>query len=338
MNKTIVILSSLMLLANLFSYAQDVPDYEKYDLSEAQMIAKSVVARIEVEKDTVAPPPPPKYWTNGVMTQLGFSQISLTNWAEGGNGQISLNTFVNATFDYKKDKMIWENRIKAGYGFIYSFDKSVADDRKFKKSDDRFQLDSKWGYEIYKQLYFAAMFNFRTQFAPGYNYDGDVVERTSQFMAPGYLSLGLGIDYKPVPVLSVNVSPLTGNLVIVTEKNLQEKYGNRKNQVVRPELGAQFKADYKQTLGIITIGSTLSVFYDYLNTAHPEYVQVYWDVDLGVKITKFLTATLRTNLIWDENIRFNVTDAKPYGESKVQFKEILSLSFSYTFGQFKKEE
>lgn len=337
-------LSSLLLANSFMIFGQEQlilnPDNEP-ELSEAQMIAKSVVARIEVEKDAETLPPAPKYWTNGVLTQLGLSQVSLTNWAEGGNGQISLNAFVNATLNYKKEKMIWENRIKAGYGFIYSFDEDLPNVKKIQKNDDRFQVDSKWGYQMVSQLYFTAMFNFRTQFAPGYEYpvidDVTTSKMTSRIMSPGYISLGLGIDYKPVPVFSLNISPLTGNLVVVGVERLREKYGNKINQQVRPELGAQLKADYKQTFGVFVIGTTLTCFYDYLNTKHPEYVQVYWDVDLGVKITKFLTATLRTNLIWDENIRFDITDAKPYGKSKVQFKEILSINFAYTFGQFKKE-
>ena len=37
----------------------------------------------------------PDYWTNTLVTQLGFSQVSLTDWAAGGYGSIALNTYIN---------------------------------------------------------------------------------------------------------------------------------------------------------------------------------------------------------------------------------------------------
>lgn len=300
------------------------------NLTSAQEMCLIVVSKIDVPEIQYVAVEPPKYWTNGILNQIGFSQVSLTNWAAGGTGSIAMNGYIDAHANYKKDKMIWENRMKLAYGFIQTIGEE------YKKSDDRWQIDSKWGYRAVDKLYMSAAFNFRTQFTPGYTYPTDKEKaptQVSSFMAPGYISLGVGIDYKPSNWLSLNFSPLTGNWVIVTVPGFRESYGNSKDQAVRTELGAQFKGEIKKSFKNFKVGTVLTLFSDYLNK--PQDLQVYWDVDLGLTINKFLSANLRTNLIYDENIM--IADDNGNKLPRVQFKEIFSLSFTYTFGNYQKE-
>ena len=308
-------------------------------LDDAQKVCLDVVSSIdEAAVDTADKKEPPKYWTNGILTQVGFSQVSLTNWAEGGSANISLNGLIDANANYAKDKMIFENRLKLSYGFIQSFESGTPLNEQFSKSDDRIQLDSKWGWMLLDKLYFSALFNFRTQFSPTWSYDTstDPSTRTlqSKFMAPGYVSLGLGINYKPFNFLSFNISPATGNIVVVTEPSLRETYGNDIDEAVRAEFGAQLKMDINYAYKIFKISSALTLFSNYLE--NPDNIQVYWDVDASLALTKILTLTLRTNLIWDENIQ--IADAAGNLAPRVQFKEIVSLGLTWTLGQYVKPE
>ncbi|HIZ85072.1 MAG TPA: DUF3078 domain-containing protein [Candidatus Coprenecus stercoravium] len=308
-------------------------------LDEAQNVCVDVVSSIdEAAVDTAEKKAPPKYWTNGILTQVGFSQVSLTNWAEGGSANVSLNALIDANANYAKDKMIWENRLKLSYGFIQSFDKNTPLNQQFDKSDDRIYLDSKWGWQLVDKLYFSALLNFRTQFSPTYefvpNESTGMMDRNtlSNFMSPGYLSLGVGINYKPFNFLSLNLSPATGNMVVVTDPKLWKTYGNDK--AVRAEFGAQFKMDINYSYKIFKVSSALTLFSNYLE--NPQNIQVYWDVDASLALTKILTLTLRTNLIWDENIL--IKDAAGVEAPRLQFKEIVSLGLTWTFGQYVKPE
>lgn len=308
-------------------------------MDPAQKVCFDIVSSIDEAAVDTASKEEPKYWTNGILTQVGFSQVSLTNWAEGGSANISLNGLIDANANYAKDKMIFENRLKVSYGFVQSFDKGTPLNQQFSKSDDRIQLDSKWGWMLLDKLYFSALLNFRTQLSPTYEYvtdDAGTVTRNTQsnFMAPGYLSLGVGVNYRPFNFLSFNISPATGNLVVVTDKLLRETYGNDPDQAVRAEFGAQFKMDVNYAYKIFKISSALTLFSNYLN--HPEHVQVYWDVDASLALTKILTLTVRTNLIYDENIK--IADASGVEAPRVQFKEIVSLGLTWTFGQYVKPE
>ncbi len=315
-------------------------EIDRQSLSDAQQMCLDIVSSIDEQSidTTAAAAAKPKYWTNGILTQINLSQVSLTNWAEGGTANVSLNGLIDAHANYDKNNMIFENRLKLSYGFIQSFDKDLSIPEQFKKSDDKIQLDSKWGYKMVDRLYFSALFNFRTQMTPTYEYvtgEGDVQVKNlkSKIMAPGYLSLGIGINYKPFNCLSINVSPVTGNFVFVTEQALREVYGNAPDQMVRTELGAQIKIDFAYSYKTFKIGSNLTLFSDYLN--NPENIKVYWDVDASLALNRFFTLTLRTNLIYDDVIK--ITDPKTgIASPRVQFKEIVGLGFTYTFGQYVK--
>lgn len=305
------------------------------NLNSAQELCRIIGSQFAVPEISYEPVTPPKFWTNGMLTELGFSQVSLTNWAAGGSGSVALNSYVNAHANYAKGSMFWDNRIQLSYGFIQSYEEG------YKKSSDKIVIDSKWGYRAISKFYFSANFNFRSQFSPGFDGNGKV----SKFLAPAYTSLGLGIDYKPGngKDISINFAPFTGNLVIVTDSLLRAKYGNAPNKATRWELGAQLKATVsKEIIKNLKVNSYLTLFSDYLNK--PKNMQVNWDLQLTYKLNKYMQAGIRTNLIYDDNILF-ATDRKfinTKGEEevimqpRVQLQEVFSLNFAYTFGVFKK--
>ena len=282
----------------------------------------------EPAADTTAKPK--AEWNKGIATTIGFSQLSLTNWAAGGAGQLTLNTYADLYANLTKGKFIWSNELQAGYGFIESFDTG------YKKSDDRLIFDSKFGYKAAEKLYLSAVYNFRTQFARGYSGD----EIVSDFFAPAYTSLGLGIDFTPVKNVSINFAPLTGKVTMVREQELRTRYGNAEDQFARFELGAQLKVDAKLEVENFKVGTTLVLFSDYLNK--PQNIKVNWDVNAEAKISKFFSVTLRTNMIYDDNVLLNKTKTLRTGETVsyqaagVQFKELFSIGFTYTFGEKKK--
>lgn len=327
--KKIFLLLSMLFPACVFSQNGQVLQDTLLRLSGSQALIRAIGSRIPVPVISYEPVEPPKYWTKGMLTELGFSQVSLTNWAAGGSGSIAMNAYLNMHINYAKGNMYWENRGQFAYGFIQSFKDG------YRKSDDKVILDSKFGYNAFDKFYFSAIYNFKSQFSPGFEYPSSGPRRISQFLAPAYTSLGLGLDYKPGKgnVFSVNFSPVTASLVIVTVESLREKYGNEADEPVRLELGAQLKGDFKmEVFKNCKVNSTLTLFSDYLN--QPQNIQINWDLQADFKVNKFLSAGLRTNLVYDNNVL--IADKAGNQAPRVQFKEVFSLNFSYTFGNFKK--
>lgn len=304
----------------------------------ATLLALACLVQLGAQ-ETQPAPKDTSYWTKGLVTQIGFSQLSLTNWAAGGYGSISLNTYMDGYSNYAKDRLAWDNEIQMGFGFIQQFD----GDKKPKKSDDRLILDSKLGFKQTKTLYYSAIFNFRSQFADGFNANW---VRTSSFIAPAYASLGLGIDFKPSPNFSMIFAPLTGKVVMVKIPELRKNYGNAEDDFARFELGAQLKTDAKIEVENFKVATTLILFSDYLDK--PQNIKVNWDVNVDAKINKYFSVTLRTNLVYDDKVKNCVLKEKRYPHNPIldengneqmvpgiQFKELFSVGFSYLIGQKK---
>ena len=70
---------------------------------------------------------------------VNLSQVSLTNWAAGGQNSLAVNGLLNSFASYKKGKSTWENTLDLGYGVIKQGTKD------FFKADDKleFNLDTK---------------------------------------------------------------------------------------------------------------------------------------------------------------------------------------------------
>lgn len=326
-SKLLAFTALIFLSVNLYSQELKKGE-EEIKLSAHHQIALNIAKSLEIPEPVKPAEIVPNPWSKGALFQLGFSQMSLTNWAAGGFSSVALNSYVNMYNGWEVDQMFWQNRLQLAWGFINSFG-----DR-FKKSDDKIIFDSKYGYRAFNKVFVSAAFNFRSQFSNSFNYpaSGDKVLVSGPF-SPAYFSFGIGMDYKPAKVLSINFSPLTSNLVIVAQESLRTKYGNRVDQPAKLELGAQLKIDYKHQLTKdLLIASNLVLFSDFLNK--PQNIKVYWDLFVDTKINKYFSVNVRTNLIYDDNIL--IADKNGELDKRVQFKEILTVGFSYTFGQFKK--
>ncbi|HCE57388.1 MAG TPA: hypothetical protein DER09_06170, partial [Prolixibacteraceae bacterium] len=58
-----------------------------------------------------------KYWKRNGVFNANFSQVSLTNWAAGGESSMSGVFLINYQANYKKDSLSWDNYLDLGYGF-----------------------------------------------------------------------------------------------------------------------------------------------------------------------------------------------------------------------------
>ncbi len=259
-------------------------------------------------------------WKLGGMSSFTFSQVSLTNWAAGGENSLSGNVFVNLFAKYNKGKSSWENNLDLGYGLVKQGDQDV------RKSDDRIDFSSKYGRQATKHIYYSALLSLKTQMTKGYLYPQDSV--ISNFMAPGYILLSLGMDYKPNDNFSLYISPLTDKMTIVKEEILAESYGLEEGKSVRSEVGGFLKMTYqKDVIENVNFLTKLELFTNYAD--NPQNVDVSWEVVIAMKINKWLTANFNTHLIYDDDIM--IDDGEGDLAPRVQFKEVFGVGLSFKF-------
>ena len=124
--KKVIILALALLAGSAALSAQDT-----------QKAAAEAAAALTAATDKPEVAPKTTYWTNSLLNQINFGQTSLWNWAAGGYNNYTLAAAIDANANYKKDKMIWNNRLQLDYGFLYSADKPIL-----QKTKDRIYFDA----------------------------------------------------------------------------------------------------------------------------------------------------------------------------------------------------
>jgi hypothetical protein len=284
---------------------------------------KDVVAAIKV--DTV------KAWYIDGIVSLNLSQASFSNWSSGGQNSLGLNSFINLTANYKKGKHSWGNTLDLGYGFIIQ---GKMDDAKYTKSNDKLELTSAYGYSLSKdnKWMLTVLMNFRTQFSAGYNYPDDSTV-ISNFMAPGYLLLGIGATYAPAKWFYLYLSPASGRATFVLDKKLSDSgaFGVARGKKMFAEFGPYLRADFNKDLSkTINLATTLELFTNYFKDFGN--IDVNWSLLLTMKINKWLAASIATQLIYDNNVKIKTAptaEAIPH----TQFKELFGLGLTYKIRQ-----
>lgn len=279
-------------------------------------------------------------WKKGGTITLNLSQVSLTNWSAGGQSQIAANGLLSVFGNYKKGKGLWENYFDLGYGTI-----KQGKEADWWKSDDKIDFTSKYGQNIYKSWYLAGLVNFKTQMAEGFNYPDDSTV-ISKFLAPGYLLAAIGFDFKPKDNFTVYIAPITSKMTFVTDDSLANagafgvdaaQYDDngillKEGKNFRNEFGGYLRAFYKiKLMENIDMQTKLDLFTNYLK--NPQNVDVNWEVLISMKVNKYISATLSTQLIYDDDvdIAFEQADGSMVYHPATQFKEVLAVGFSYKF-------
>ena len=273
-------------------------------------------------QDTAAVEGPWKY--NGLLS-LNFSQVSLTNWAQGGESSYAISGLSNFNLNYRKDKNSWANSIDIGYGVQKIGEKDPS------KTDDHLELVSKYGRKTNSDWFISGMLNFKTQFTEGYKQTDQGRVVISDFLSPGYLILSIGMEYKKDDSFFVSLSPVSGKVTIVTNDSLSAagSFGLDPGKSTRSEFGGSVKVGInKDIMKNVNLTSTLDLFSNYIE--NPQNIDISWKALIGMKINEFLSATISTHLIYDDDIDYTNEEGISEGP-KVQFKEILGIGLSFKF-------
>ncbi|MFN8295683.1 MAG: DUF3078 domain-containing protein [Chitinophagales bacterium] len=282
-------------------------------------------------------------WKFGGIGGVTFNQAGFKNWAAGGTNSFSL--LFNARFfaDYKKKNHLLQMWAAAEYGLQFT----KGDLYKLRKNADRWEIFAKYGYRIHKPLYIAAYADLRSQFANSYNYTDTAKYVISRAAAPLIFEGAVGLDYVPNKYFSLFVSPLAAKVTYVSANDIAalNSFGNVFPSKVKKEFGAVLIATYKQDFWKQNI-SILSVFKAYKNYlrsgADPfdatlpkeskdhyrKNIDVDWQTTIGLKVNKFLSASVFTHLIWDNDVTFPTSDPN-FKTSKVQFRDIIGVGLTY---------
>ncbi len=273
----------------------------------------------QTQPDTV------KYWNVEVNPSLNFNQVSLTNWSAGGENTFAGTTYLKAVLKYNKNNTAWDNLIDLGYGM------SKQGDGNLYKTEDKLNLASMIGVKAGEgKWYYTGMFDFKTTMAVGYNDPVNRIGKLSQFMAPGFLNLSLGMNYKPNDNFSIYLSPVSSKMTFVLEDSLSSvgAFGVDPGNKFRAEYGAKVELLAKKDNVVKNVGvSTRLGLFSNL-THNPQNVDVNWDFNLIFKVNDWLAATFTLNVIYDDDINYIEPDGAMRG-ARIQLKQMFGFGLNY---------
>ena len=264
-----------------------------------------------------------KAWSITGQNTLMLNQAAFSNWVAGGANNIGWQAGVNYNLTYEKDKDLWENIIILGYGMN---DTKGTGNR---KTQDVINLSTNYGRKLGESnWYVSGGAGLISQFAPGYE-DGNnpSAAKISNFMAPGYVNLGVGFTYKPNDNFTMTLRPANARWTFVLDKDLQYagNYGLKNNGDSSVfQFGFLGTTQYKvQLMENITLMNNASVFSNYLD--HPERLVLSYGGILNLKVNKYVSANVTVDLFYDHN-----------QIKKTQLKQTLGVGFAYNIEKGKK--
>ncbi|MBF0596495.1 DUF3078 domain-containing protein [Faecalibacter rhinopitheci] len=254
---------------------------------------------------------------------LTINQNTFSNWTAGGENSVSFIAKVDYELNYRKKRNLWDNRFIMEYGFL---DNKTNGTR---KTSDNINITSSYGYLLKKSWYLTSSVNFRSQFAPGYDYGTTPKTKKSNLFSPAYVTLGIGGNYNPSPDLSVSIHPITSRTTVVMDEDLKKKgnYGLREDgDALYFEIGAYIGARYKVKLfENVTYDNNIGLFSNYSNK--PLHIDLVYAGVLNMKINNFMNTQLTINIAYDED-QIKAT----------QFKQTLGIGLTYKIDSTKKKE
>lgn len=265
--------------------------------------------------------------TSGVIT-INMTQVELVNWAAGGFSSVSGIAMFNGQANWRTDRKAWDNTLVLAFGGQRQEGFSI-------KTEDRIELQTKYGYRLKNYWYLAALAQFRTQFTEGFDETG---RRISHLLAPGYLIGGVGLDYRPSDRFSIFISPATARLVIVQDETLwnvsdepdYRVYGVERGNTTDLGVGAFVRLQYSTELAKnITFTTRGDAFSNYLRD--PQNIKVNWETLWSFKVNEWFAATLNTLLIYDHDVQIARIDEEGNESSgpATQFKETLGIGLTF---------
>lgn len=285
-------------------------------------------------------------WTRGGTIGFNTTFTYLNQWAAGGNNSISTTGLFSYFANYRKGKHAWDNSLDVAYGVLLQ-----GLDSRAIKTDDKIDITSKYGRQASEKWFFAGLINFKTQFAPGFaplnNGLPDWNRKISDFLAPGWVLGSIGMDYKPNAKLTAFISPITYRGIIVMDQDLADAgaFGVKRQldangvaiagsgENFRTEMGAYARVQFATpVVENVNWTSKLELFSNYLED--PQNVDVSWENLISMKVNSFLTCTIFTHLIYDDNTQIiKETDETTGTPTNVgpglQTKSIIGLGLSW---------
>ena len=252
-----------------------------------------------------------------LMAQITQNYVT-RNWYQGGSSSFAGLGIAKGQVSYISDRFTWEN---TGEWRMGGSTVSADSLHKVNTTDDLFRIYSKANLRIVPKIFTSLSAEIETRLLP--TYKSNSMELKSAPFSPFRFNAAFGVDFKPVPNLSISVSPLSYKVIHImdTARVKPTDYGLLAGQRTQHNIGSSVRVEY--TWKPVREVSLEAKFYTYTNYRH---VEIDLEVNCDFIITRFMSARLMLHPRYDSSVIMEGDD-----HAKIQFRELLSIGFAHKF-------
>lgn len=251
-------------------------------------------------------------WKHSMVTGLNISQISLNNWAKGGQNSLNWTLTLDYSGKFNWEKWKFKNDLKAAYG------RSKLGEDEYRTNDNELYNESVlsmlagWNVDPYISN------TIRTQISTGFDYKASPAVEIADFFDPGYVTQSIGFTYDQLHGFTTRL----GVAFQETFTNVHRNYSDdpetlTEAEAFKFETGLESVTDGEVTLDEnIIYKSKLRLFTRFENI---DVWDVYFDNLFSAKVNSWLNVNLTIQLIYEKS-----------QSPKTQLKQALQLGLRYT--------
>lgn len=261
------------------------------------------------------------YWHKSVTLALNFSQSAFSNnYAAGGTNAVALGENFDFKAEYNKTPFDYTTEVNLIYGISKNKGQGA------RKTNDRIFFDNKVATQLSKHWFFFGSATFESQFTRGYQYgDGMTTPDLliSNFMAPGYITEALGLEYKPNKFFDLRLGAASARQTFVVDTtiyhNISGNYGVAIGKTFKNDIASQIVATFdKDVMKNIHLNVRYALFVPYTETL--SYTTHRVDGTLVAKVNNLVNVSINGTFLYDKT-----TSGQPQGT------EGLALGITYKF-------
>ncbi len=246
------------------------------------------------------------YWRHWSSFGINANQSTFSdNWTGGGVNSISVGLLLNHKSDYTRDNANFVTELMLQYG------KQKNKKQQPRKNNDRIFWDNKLSLKVSKHWSLFTSVTFESQFDLGLTYasDGTVADTISNFMAPGYLTESLGIEYKPDNTFSLRIGTGTARQTFILDERLVPRnggtrFGVESDKNFRNDLAFQITANLDRNIARnVNLKSRYNMFANYEELGDPSH---RLDATLSASVTRLINVTLSGVLLYDSRLHEDI--------------------------------
>jgi hypothetical protein len=251
-------------------------------------------------------------WKHTMIISASITQVSFTDWAQGGENALAYALFLEGKSTYTRDSIEWVNSYKFGYG------QARLGSLGIRKTDDMINFESLVTYRIGKYINPYASISLKTQLSEGVTYDATgLAIPVSNFFDPAYLIQAIGLGYQPIPEVKTRLGIALRE--IITKKFITYSDDPTTTQVEKTRIDGGMESVTEVGWNVmenVIFNSKLEIF---APLKRFNQTTIRSDNTLSAKVNKFLSVNLNVQLIND-----------PQVQARTQIKETLAMGISFT--------